>query len=178
MYKEEQENLEKLRVSSPLKIAEIILAEGYEPLTNGPSSLVASLPWEQLREPAFPSSRLSLREVYIAKLFEISIYVFEDIGGGGIPGMSWSFFAESSTKFEGSQKDVGSYRIPRQLADQVKQDFGLTTPETTIINNWTSGIVQVDIPTLNINGDEKISNWKKFLSALPQRLSPDLITGV
>ena len=34
MYQEEQENLEKLRVKSPLKIAEIIFAEGSEPLRD------------------------------------------------------------------------------------------------------------------------------------------------
>ena len=175
MYQEEQEDLEKLRVSSPLKIAEIIFAEGSEPLTAGPYRLLASLPWEQLGEPAFPGGRLSFFEVYIAKIFEISIYEFDR--SQAIYGLAWSFFVESTTKVKGGQKSQRGFRILRQLANQVKQDFGLTTSEPTIINDWTRGIVQVDIPTLSIFGNERISNWKKFVPTIPRLLSSELVSS-
>ena len=175
MYQEQQESLETLRAKSPLKIAEIVFAEGFEPLTTGPCRLLASLPWEQLREPAFPGGRLSFFDFYIAKLFEISIYEFRN---QAVYGLQWSFFVESTTKVEGGQKSQGIYRISRQLVNQVEQDFGLTTPELTAINYWERGIVEVNVPTLDIYSDGKIDNWKKFVSTLSRGLlSSELISS-
>ncbi|MBD2077478.1 DUF1311 domain-containing protein [Phormidium sp. FACHB-592] len=173
MYQEGQESLENLRSQSPLEITELISVEGYEPLTQGPWRLVAPLPYERLGEPVYPGGQLSFLDVYIAKIFEISIYEFDR--DRAFYGLAWSFFTETTTKVKGGQKSQGIFRISKQLADQVKQDFELTTPESTTINYWERGIVQVDVPTLSIYG-EKISKWKNFLSTLPRLLSPDSVS--
>jgi uncharacterized protein YecT (DUF1311 family) len=94
---------------------------------------------------------------------------------GAIPGLFWDFFVGSST-VESSQEVKAGYkwkrdfRFPYQLVNQVKQDFELTSPESTTINDWIRGIVDVEVPTLDIYGDEKISKWKKFVSTLNNSL--------
>jgi hypothetical protein len=154
----------KLRVD----FSEIVLSEGREALTSGPCRLVVPISWKRLQESA-SSGRLTFLEVYIAKIFEVTIHDStlpsgECVSGvGSSIGLEWSIFAGDSEGSKDGQKWVGIYSIPRKLACQKAKEYGLAAPESTLLNHFGVGTTQVDIPVLDISGDEKIDNWKKFV---------------
>lgn len=150
------------------KFSEIVLSEGREPLTSGPCRLVVPISWKQLREPATAGS-LTFLEVYIAKIFEITIYDStlpsgECLSGvGSSVGLTWSIFAGDSEGSKDGQKWIGNYTIPRRLACEKADEYGLAATESTLLNRFGVGTTQVNIPVLGISGDEKVSKWKQFV---------------
>jgi hypothetical protein len=157
---------EKLQV----EFSEIVLSEGREPLTSGPCRLVVPISWKRLQEPAL-SGCLTFLEVYIAKIFEVTIRDStlpsgECVGGVGIStGLNWSIFAGDSEGSKDGQKWIGNYNIPRKLACEKADEYGLAALESTSLNQFGVGTTQVDIPVLNIFGDEKIDKWKQFVKS-------------
>ncbi|KAM3100347.1 lysozyme inhibitor LprI family protein [Phormidesmis sp. 146-12] len=171
---------EKLQV----EFSEIVLSEGREePLTSGPCRLVVPISSKRLQEPA-SSGRLTFLEVYIAKIFEVTIYNSTLASGecssgiGSSNKLNWSIFAGDSEGSKDGQRWIGNYSIPRKLACEKAEEYGLATPEPTLLNQFGIGTTQVDIPRLGIFGGEKINKWKQFVKLFLANFALEVNTEV
>jgi uncharacterized protein YecT (DUF1311 family) len=153
-----------------VEFSEIVLSEGREPLTSGPCRLVVPTSWKRIGDSASGGS-LTFLDVYIAKIFEITIYESTLPSGECLSGigssreLTWSIFAGDSEGSKDGQKWIGNYSIPRKLACAKAEEYGLLTPESTLLNKFGIGTTQVDISILGIFGDEKIDKWKQFVKS-------------
>jgi hypothetical protein len=155
-----------------VKFSEIVLSEGRgEALTSGPCRLVVPIPLEQLNDPASTTGRLTFLEVYIAKIFEVTIRnsTLPDgtcsSGIGSSSELTWSIFVGDSKGSKGGQRWFGSFSIPRKLACEKAKEYGLDKPESTLLNDFGDGTTQVDIPVLSIFGKDKVDKWKQFVES-------------
>jgi hypothetical protein len=158
------------REQSQIEISEIVLAESeFEPLTSGPCRLVVPISSKRLGEAA-TGGRLTFLEVYVAKMFEVTIYKSTiagrcEAGIGSSLNLIWSLFSGDSEGSKDGQRLIGNYNILRKLACEKAKEFGLSTSETTLINDFGVGTTKVDIPVLDIFDDDKISKWKQFVES-------------
>jgi uncharacterized protein YecT (DUF1311 family) len=155
-----------------VKFSEIVISEGREPLTNGSCRIVMPISRQLIRDPAV-NGRLTFLEFCIAKIFEITIYDSSSSGEcvngiGSSDKLTWSIFVGDYEGSKDGQNWIGNYFIPRKLACEVAEEYGLSKSESTLLNNVGVGTTQVDIPILGIFGDAKISKWKQFVDIFLQ----------
>jgi hypothetical protein len=163
------ESREKLQV----KFSEIVIPQGIEVDSIALCRLVTPIPAKDLNNSASDGS-LTFFEVYVAKIFEITIYYRGELLGN-FGELTWSIFAGDSQGSEDGQKLVGlNYRktpgkfsISSALALEKAKEYGLGKAESTLVNKFGVGSTQVDIPMLDISG-EKIGRWKKFVKLFLQ----------
>ena len=155
-----------------VKFSEIVLSEGREEaLTSGPCRLVVPISLEQLDNPTSTTGRLTFLEIYIAKIFEVTIRASTlpdgrcSSGIGGSSELTWSIFIGDSEGSKDGQRWYGSYSIPRKLACEKAEEYGLDKSESTLLNESGVGTTRVDIPVLGIFGDEKVNKWKLFVKS-------------
>jgi hypothetical protein len=110
-------------------------------------------------QPAF-GGKLHLYDVYIAKMVEVTNQ-FCQHQFRNAPSHSWSYGYGA----KGRDRKYKRFTISCELAEQLRQKYGLGLPERTTIAFSRGGRSTnriFDLPTLDITGDSKVNQWLKF----------------